>query len=858
MSIKHLPFKLPQMVILPLLGVILALMALLPLPWNETITDSWSDALFQLRGERQLPEDFLLVYISAEDVETLGGWPVTRDYYAYMTHFLREKGAAVIGFDILFEKNAPRYKEYDLRLAGLFGSAGNVCLPVSYSELTPPPERPGLYQGQKPVYPLAMLRKNAAALGFSNLGSSPRLRKLPLAVQEKDTVRLSFGAELARLYLDGDGPAAIRDDILALPAGTESPRYIPLDGTGQLRLNHFGGLTALQRISFVDLLQASEARLDSLQLSGKLVLVAATAPGLPVLRATPLSGLFPAGLVQLTVAENIIRKNYLREIPWYLHLLLVLMAPLMAVLFWQLSPRRSRMILVVAGILLPLAALPLFNYANLILPVFYPLLAYLATLFYLAAAERRREDLAGISHQQQLEAQIRHKASALDEARAQLEQLQTQLQTQTADAEEYRRQSASAEDAVRQLENELRDLQEYIVPEKAAAPAEMAGIIHAPEGRMSEVLELVSRIRGSDIPVLIVGETGTGKEMIARAIHDTGGRKGRPFIAINCGALPENLLESELFGHEKGAFTGAQARRRGRFELADGGTIFLDEITETTPAFQARLLRVLQEGSFERVGGEETIEVDVRVIAACNRDLQQEIGSGAFRSDLYYRLNGFPIPLPPLRERPEDIPLLADHFLKKHAAGRVDAISDQVMEMLRIYRWPGNVRELENAVRRAALLAQGEQRSILRLSDLPPEIRPGNPEGVSEAVYQPLETQILALLRGFKFSRSSITQTAQALGNRDRGTITEYFRGICFEALVQAQFDVEKASRNIAGSDDTETLERVRRKLERYLSNLQPLPDLENLEDDALSDLPQFKGLPKKYHPYLIQILEQI
>ncbi|MCB0312167.1 MAG: hypothetical protein KDH84_02720, partial [Calditrichaeota bacterium] len=208
----------------------------------------------------------------------------------------------------------------------------------------------------------------------------------------------------------------------------------------------------------------------------------ATAPGLPVLRATPLSGLFPAGLVQLTVAENIIRKNYLREIPWYLHLLLVLMAPLMAVLFWQLSPRRSRVILVVAGILLPLAALPLFNYANLILPVFYPLLAYLATLFYLAAAERRREDLAGISHQQQLEAQIRHKASALDEARAQLEQLQTQLQTQTADAEEYRRQSASAEDAVRQLENELRDLQEYIVPEKAAAPAEMAGIIHAPEG----------------------------------------------------------------------------------------------------------------------------------------------------------------------------------------------------------------------------------------------------------------------------------------------------------------------------------------------------------------------------------------
>jgi DNA-binding NtrC family response regulator len=223
--------------------------------------------------------------------------------------------------------------------------------------------------------------------------------------------------------------------------------------------------------------------------------------------------------------------------------------------------------------------------------------------------------------------------------------------------------------------------------------------------RMHAIFELISTLGHTLTTVLIEGETGTGKELVAQAIHEASQVRSGPMVAVNCAALPENLLESELFGHEKGAFTSAVGQRRGRFELADGGTIFLDEVGDIPAAMQAKLLRVLQERRFERVGGTESIEVDVRVIAATNRSLQQLVKDGTFREDLYYRLNVVKIDLPPLRERPEDILLLAEHFATKYS--REDQprkqISPQAMEILLHYRWPGNIRELENAMERACV-----------------------------------------------------------------------------------------------------------------------------------------------------------
>jgi DNA-binding NtrC family response regulator len=238
---------------------------------------------------------------------------------------------------------------------------------------------------------------------------------------------------------------------------------------------------------------------------------------------------------------------------------------------------------------------------------------------------------------------------------------------------------------------------------------------------MHAVFELIGNIAHTNTTVLIEGETGTGKEQVARAIHQASQQRTGPLIAVNCAALPEALLESELFGHEKGAFTSAVGQRRGRFEMANGGTIFLDEVGDVPATMQAKLLRVLQERSFERVGGTETIKVDVRVIAATNRSLQWLVKQGSFREDLYYRLNVVKIDLPPLRDRPEDIPLLAGHFTEKYASpGQTPKeISPQVMEKLINYPWPGNVRELENAIERASVTSLD---SSISLKNLPPEI----------------------------------------------------------------------------------------------------------------------------------------
>jgi len=239
--------------------------------------------------------------------------------------------------------------------------------------------------------------------------------------------------------------------------------------------------------------------------------------------------------------------------------------------------------------------------------------------------------------------------------------------------------------------------------------------------RMHGVFELISNVAHTTATVLIEGETGTGKEQVARAIHLASQLRTGPMIAINCAALPENLLESELFGHEKGAFTSAIGQRRGRFELADGGTLFLDEVGDIPTAMQAKLLRVLQERRFERVGGTECIEVDVRVIAATNRPLQRLVRQGRFREDLFYRLNVVKIDLPPLRERPEDIPLLAQHFVEKYTRpGEVARqIAPQAMEVLLQCRWSGNIRQLENAIERACVTARD---GIIRPEDLPPEL----------------------------------------------------------------------------------------------------------------------------------------
>ena len=282
---------------------------------------------------------------------------------------------------------------------------------------------------------------------------------------------------------------------------------------------------------------------------------------------------------------------------------------------------------------------------------------------------------------------------------------------------------------------------------------------------MQDVFRWVGRVARSNSTAMIYGESGTGKELVARAIHAASTRKEGPFIRVNCGALSEGLLDSELFGHEKGAFTGAERRRRGRFELADGGTLFLDEVATISATTQVRLLRVVQERELERVGGEETIPVDVRIIAATNSSAESLLASGAFREDLFYRLHVVPMTIPPLRERRADIPVLVHHFITKlrdRTRSQVRGVGEGALALLLEYHWPGNVRELENVVEQALVMAEGE---VLHTADLPPLTGNGErdsatsgplPEGkmdltrVVEGVEEKLLRQVLSQSRGVK------------------------------------------------------------------------------------------------------------
>ena len=289
---------------------------------------------------------------------------------------------------------------------------------------------------------------------------------------------------------------------------------------------------------------------------------------------------------------------------------------------------------------------------------------------------------------------------------------------------------------------------------------------------MREVYTQVNQVAGANTTVLVRGESGTGKELIAHAIHYNSRRTKKPFVKVSCAALPDSLIESELFGYEKGAFTGAQNRKKGRFELAEGGTLFLDEIGDLNASTQIKLLRVLQEREFERLGGTQPVKVDVRLIAATNSDVEGAMAAGTFREDLHYRLNVFTIFVPPLRERKTDVLLLADHFLERYAVEHgkhVKRISTPAIDMLMSYHWPGNVRELENALERAVLVCDG---SVIHAHDLPPSLQTGETSGTVmslsfaeavEAYEKDLIEDALKTTRGNRVKAAMLLQSTERI-----------------------------------------------------------------------------------------------
>ncbi len=827
--------------------LLLSLTAALPLAWNQKADNLATDLLFKLRGERTLDDRIALVYLGDEDISALGGWPVTRDFYAYIIHALNSLNARVIAFDLLLDQPNTQYPEFDARLSDFLESSNNVCL--AYSLSISAQDSSQIQTGAdnlKVILPAETFRRHAAGLGFTNLTEETVARTQPIFFENTDSVYFSFAAEIIRIFSRESSEFAA-NSTQGFPSET-------------LRLNHFGSLEQVQKFSFIDVLRRFESSPDSLDFTGKIVIVAATSAAFPILKETPFSPTLPSALIHATAIDNLLNGSFIKSPStfFYVFALLAFGTLLLGLVRIKKSSRRYGFLLGALSLWF-VAALFLFSFFNFLLPIFHPALMTFGLLTLSLGTQYKTRLSSARSESARLSQQAQDSEDALAAKEKALKHAQNESQALAAQTQKLAHEKAQTMEL---LVKERRD-QKAVNPTQPSESANAFGIIHSPASKMRNVLELVKKVARDDLPILLFGETGTGKEMVANAIHQSSERRNNPFVAVNCGALSETLLESEIFGHEKGSFTGAHSQRRGRFELADKGVIFLDEIAETTPAFQAKLLRVLQEGSFERLGGERTLQVDVRVICASNVNLRKEVENNRFRADLFYRLNGLTIDLPPLRERTEDISLLASFFLEKYNYAEHVKFSERAFGRLLEYQWPGNVRELENTVRRAAVLAEGDGRNLIQMVDLPDEIQTDSSKANVDSSlantnattnYASLEEQVLTCLREARFSRSAISQTARTLGNRDRGTVTEYFRGIVFKTIVEQDFDFQKAKVAIAGTDDNEIVERVRRKMEDYLKNVySEKKSPSNLET---KNHRLFKGLPSTYHPFLLKILE--
>jgi transcriptional regulator with GAF, ATPase, and Fis domain len=845
-------FRKPILLLFPLT---LAILYLIPGSLNERILRTEISFYHWIKPAESLSDDIVIITIGDKDVQVLEGWPITRDYYSYLIHALNQSGAKTIGLDVFFSGPDKSYPLYDSIMADFISTAGNVVLPMFFNELQETDSGTIQTFGKNAHYSVPNISQSAAANGFSNIGPDAVIYKIPLMVNTAQGRHYSFAAEIVRNFRGTD--PTINSHNEKNQSGMIDQA---IDQEGYVYLNYPDFKDFPQKYSFINFLQKYRNEPDSVRLDGKIAVIINTITGVAQIKSIPLNDRIPASYIHITAVNNLLLQNWLKIVSSLVGWIIIFLLGLVCLANWPLANRGIRKwIIFLIPIVYGFLAIFIFMFLQILLPLVYPLIAIFAGLLFTKVVAVKANQFESHFRSKELDKQLCDKENQLENIREQLKDLHIRLNQETDISEKNREQILHQKQSISDLEKELADLRTYQRPAKKVEAVEVEGMVYSKKSPMQKVMDLVVKVSADDIPVMISGETGTGKELIAQIIHQRSKRREDPFIAINCGALPETLLESELFGHEKGSFTGATATRKGRFELADGGTIFLDEVTETSPAFQARLLRILQESTFERVGGQIQLKTDVRVIAATNKDIQKLISDNIFRSDLFYRLNGFPISIPPLRERVDDIALLAEHFLKKHGNKNVSGFSSQSMEILNSYSWPGNVRELENCIRRAAILAQSEDRTLIQENDLPQDIREAESVTQLQIVHKPLEEQILELMRSFKFSRSSIVQTANLLGNRDRGTITEYFRGLCFKYIVESDYNIKEAVQKIAGSSEQESCDNIRQKINDYLSNLENYAGIDPQANKPTNEqAAPYKGLPAKFDPYLDQILSNL
>ncbi|HEX3072860.1 MAG TPA: sigma 54-interacting transcriptional regulator, partial [Ignavibacteriales bacterium] len=682
---------------------------------QKSVNYSTAGILKSSGGEKDPSGDIIIIHITNDDVQNLGGsWPLKRSYYALLINRLNKLNAGVVGFEIFL---SPLSNSQTIYNETLLAEIKKMKTKIVFSSLLENAYNSGreIY-ADSASYPFPKYALAGISTGHLNYYDDYGFY-IPARASLKHGSEDSFSGAILKKYKGTE----IRDEAVKLNISSSWKKF--------------------KNYSFIEFIKFSETEEAVREFSGKVVLFGVSDPQIAKTFSAPFNKELPGIALHAFALSNYIMDNHINED--YKLISAILFAICAAGIIF-LSKRKllyyaagTISFIIISFILLYFLNIEL-NYSFFIIPVF-ALAAYDSINYY---AEHKKKIRAFESESAKMKEELADKRSALKRL-----QLELNLSPEEGQTEILKK--------ISELKTEIGLLKEAeedkapIETKEIQAATDFHGIVYK-NRKMSAVIDLVKKVAPENASVLIYGESGAGKELFARALHELSSRREKNFVAVNCAALSETLLESELFGHVKGAFTNAVSDKTGRFEAADKGTIFLDEIGETSENFQTKLLRILQSGTFEKVGSSKTISVDVRVVAATNKKLEELIAEKKFREDLYYRLNVIKLDIPPLRERKDDIELLAQAFLPSGLQ-----LSKSVLERFLLYDWRGNVRELDSAVKRAAILAKADDRTIIQLKDIPQEIA-----GMKKDV---LYERVIESLREKKFSHSSMTDTAREL-----------------------------------------------------------------------------------------------
>lgn len=752
-----------------------------------------------LTGTIRPDSNVVVITISSDEVEQLGGWPLKRSYYALLINKLRGLGVKKIGLEIFLSSSNSIQSVYDDLLVEEIRNSRNVVLAsLAFETLS----------GKDSVaYPQPKIKDSNIKSGHINY-------------------RLSEDIEIPRLWNEEKSFSSV-----ITSSSIEEPYSINV-------FSSWKSFYSINALEFLKLADDNNARLK--RLSGKYVVIGVTDPSLAKTIKTNYEDDLPGVGIHAFAIDNLLNNRTVDHFANYVATAAFVF--LLTTLFF--AENRLKFYYRYLLFVVVVSVLSALMYRLFFIEVYgsfwiFPMILFFVYDVYLAFSEKEETLKSSFDENTFLRNMLKSKEQKLAELEEKIENANKvsdeRLSKEISDLKEEILSLKQNENTHEEIAYEISDAKNF------------EGIIYRSE-KIQKLVTLIEKIAPHDATVLIQGESGSGKELIARAIHSLSNRKEKNFVALNCAAIPETLLESELFGHVKGAFTNAVGDKKGKFELADGGTLFMDEIGETSEAFQTKLLRAIQFGEFYKVGSTQSQKVNVRILAASNKNLEKAVKEGLFREDLFYRLNVLKLELPPLRERKEDIEVLADHFCRRD--NNNIKLSKIVVDSLIKNEWKGNVRELESVITHSLIMAKSEKRDVIKLSDIPEPYR--------KYAKHDLESMVLQSVRAKEFSYSSLNETAKELGGLNRTVVSETLRGIFLKTLVENAFNKEETVKCIAANQNKTVIEKVQAKLSVYIENIDS--GLANQKGKVFEEVKnafssKYKNLPGKYHTYLDEVI---